>query len=101
LCCFGWSERFVNQEASVIIDAHAHTNGGNLGNFKAGLLASRGYHGGHYQENEEALKRAIDNHKTNILDSVGTDIQFLSPPVSTDALGEAGENRELVRARIE
>jgi 4-oxalmesaconate hydratase len=63
----------------MIIDAHAHTNGGSLGNFKAGLLASRGYHGGHFQENEEALKRAIDNHKTNILDAVGTDIQFLSP----------------------
>lgn len=63
----------------MIIDAHAHTNGGNLGNFKAGLLASRGYHGGHYQENEEALRRAIENHKTNILDKVGTDIQFLSP----------------------
>ena len=25
----------------MIIDAHAHTNGGNLGNYKAGLLASR------------------------------------------------------------
>ena len=43
----------------MIIDAHAHTNGGNLGNFKAGLLASRGYHGGTYRENEEALAKAV------------------------------------------
>ncbi len=63
----------------MIIDAHAHTNGGNLGNFKAGLTASRGYHGGHYQENEEALGRAIEHHKKNNLDAVGTDIQFVSP----------------------
>ena len=63
----------------MIIDAHAHTNGGNLGNFKSGLLASRGYHGGHYQENEEALARAVEHHKTTILDAVGTDIQFISP----------------------
>ncbi len=63
----------------MIIDAHAHTNGGNLGNFKAGLLASRGYHGGHYRENEEALAKAVEHHKTTILDAVGTDIQFISP----------------------
>jgi 4-oxalmesaconate hydratase len=63
----------------MIIDAHAHTNGGNLGNFKSGLLASRGYHGGAYHENEEALARAIEHHKTTILDKVGTDIQFISP----------------------
>ena len=63
----------------MIIDAHAHTNGGSLGNFKSGLLASRGYHGGHFQENEEALTRAINHHKTTILDAVGTDVQFVSP----------------------
>ncbi len=63
----------------MIIDAHAHTNGGSLGNFKSGLLAARGFHGGEFRENEEQLRRAIENHKTNIMDSVGTDMQFLSP----------------------
>ena len=63
----------------MIIDAHAHTNGGSLGNFKSGLLAARGFHGGDFHENEEALRRAVENHKTNAMDKVGTDIQFLSP----------------------
>ena len=63
----------------MIIDAHAHTNGGNLGNYKAGLLSSRALARGGFRQNEEQLKHAVDNHIKTIMDDVGTDIQFISP----------------------
>jgi 4-oxalmesaconate hydratase len=63
----------------MIIDAHAHTNGGNLGNYKAGLLASRALAQGNFRQNEEQLAGAVRNHIETIMDKVGTDIQFLSP----------------------
>jgi 4-oxalmesaconate hydratase len=63
----------------LIIDAHAHTNGGNLGQFKAGLMASRAFTEGRFNQPEEPLRQAIANHVKNNLDKVGTDVQFLSP----------------------
>jgi predicted TIM-barrel fold metal-dependent hydrolase len=63
----------------MIIDAHAHTNGGNLGNYKAGLLSSRALAQSNYRQDEDALRRAVEHHMKNNLDAVGTDIQFLSP----------------------
>ena len=63
----------------MIIDAHAHTNGGDLGNYKAMLLSSRALAQKNFRQNEEALKRAVDNHIKTIMDEVGTDIQFISP----------------------
>ena len=67
----------------MIIDAHAHTNGGNLGNFKAGLLSSRALARGNFHQDEEALKRAVDSHVKTIMDEVGTDIQFICAPSSS------------------
>ncbi len=63
----------------MIIDAHAHTNGGALGNYKAGLTASRALARGGFKQNEEQLRPAVENHVKTIMDDVGTDIQFLSP----------------------
>jgi 4-oxalmesaconate hydratase len=63
----------------VIIDAHAHTNGGALGNYKAGLTASRALARGGFKQSEEQLRPAVENHIKTIMDDVGTDIQFLSP----------------------
>ena len=78
----------------MIIDAHAHTNGGNLGNFKAGLLSSRALAQGNFRQDEEQLKRAVDHHVTTIMDQVGTDIQFISPRpfqlMHSGRLGSAG-----------
>ena len=58
---------------------HAHTNGGNLGTYKAGLLSSRALAQGNYNQSEEQLRPAVENHMKNIMDEVGTDIQFISP----------------------
>ena len=63
----------------MIIDAHAHTNGGNLGNYKAGLLASRALARAEFHQNEDQLRTAVNHHMTTIMDKVGTDIQFISP----------------------
>src|ERR1043165_7730723 len=63
----------------MIIDAHAHTNGGNLGNYKPVLLSSRALGQGNFHQDEEALRKAVDNHVKTIMDDVGTDIQFISP----------------------
>jgi 4-oxalmesaconate hydratase len=64
----------------MIIDVHAHTNGGNLGNYKAGLLSSRALaQAGGGRQNEDAVRNAVNNHINTIMDVVGTDIQFLSP----------------------
>jgi 4-oxalmesaconate hydratase len=63
----------------MIIDAHAHTNGGNLGNYKAGLLSSRALAQGNFHQNEDQLRPAVENHIKTIMDEVGTDVQFLSP----------------------
>src|SRR5947209_4646870 len=70
---------FIEELRMPIIDAHAHTNGGNLGNYKAGLLASRALGRGDYHQNEDQLRTAVQHHMTTILDKVGTDIQFVSP----------------------
>ena len=67
------------EESALIIDAHAHTNGGNLGNYKAGLLSSRALAQGNFHQNEDQLRNAVQNHITTIMDEVGTDIQFISP----------------------
>jgi 4-oxalmesaconate hydratase len=63
----------------LIIDAHAHTNGGNLGTYKAGLLSSRALAQGNFHQNEDQLRSAVENHIKTIMDEVGTDMQFLSP----------------------
>ncbi|MBV8087037.1 MAG: amidohydrolase [Chloroflexi bacterium] len=65
----------------MIIDIHGHTNTPpNLLAYKSGLLASRGAHGkGNVWQPEEAMQRVVENHVTNTLDKVGTDVQFLSP----------------------
>jgi predicted TIM-barrel fold metal-dependent hydrolase len=63
----------------MIIDAHAHTNGGNLGNYKANLLASRALARAEFHQNEDQLRTAVQHHMTTIMDKVGTDMQFLSP----------------------
>ena len=63
----------------MIIDAHAHTNGGNLGQYKAGLLSSRALAQANFHQSEDALRPAIENHIKNNMDAVGTDIQFMSP----------------------
>ena len=63
----------------MIIDAHAHTNGGNLGNYKANLLASRALARAEFHQNEDQLRTAVNHHMTTIMDKVGTDIQFISP----------------------
>jgi len=63
----------------TIIDSHAHTNGGNLGNYKAGLLSSRALAQRSFKQSEEQLKVAVDHHINTIMNEVGTDIQFISP----------------------
>jgi 4-oxalmesaconate hydratase len=63
----------------MIIDAHAHTNGGALGNYKAGLLSSRALAQGNFRQNEDQLRTAVEHHVKTIMDEVGTDIQFISP----------------------
>jgi 4-oxalmesaconate hydratase len=64
----------------LIVDVHAHTNGGALGNYKAGLLSSRALaRGGGFRQNEDQLRGAVENHIKNIMDDVGTDVQFISP----------------------
>ena len=63
----------------MIIDVHAHTNVSNLGNFKAGLTGSRAFTSGRYNQPDEPLGAASENHVKNTMDKVGADIQFLSP----------------------
>ena len=65
----------------MIIDIHGHTNAPpSLYAYKALLTASRGAHGrGNPTINQEQLAAAVNNHVTNTMDKVGTDIQFLSP----------------------
>lgn len=65
----------------MIIDIHGHTNTPpSLFAYKSGLLASRGAHGkGNTWLDEEQLARVVNNHVTNTMDKVGTDVQFLSP----------------------
>jgi predicted TIM-barrel fold metal-dependent hydrolase len=65
----------------MIVDIHGHTNAPpSLYAYKAGLTASKGAHGkGRPALTEEAMANAVKNHVTNHLDTVGTDIQFLSP----------------------
>ncbi|MCH8346712.1 MAG: amidohydrolase family protein, partial [Chloroflexi bacterium] len=63
-----------------ILDMHAHTNSPpELYAYKAGLLASRGYHGrGNPGISDERLEEATQRG-LKIMDGVGTDMQFLSP----------------------
>ena len=63
-----------------ILDAHAHTNAPpELYAYKAGLLSSRGYHGkGNPNISDERLAAAV-KRGLDIMDGVGTDMQFLSP----------------------
>ena len=67
-------------DGQKILDMHAHTNAPpELYAYKAGLLSSRSYHGkGNPNVSDERLaastKRGLD-----IMDTVGTDMQFLSP----------------------
>lgn len=65
----------------MIIDIHGHTNAPpSLYAYKALLTASRGAHGrGSPNINQDQLATAVNNHVTNTMDKVGTDIQFLSP----------------------
>lgn len=65
----------------MIIDIHGHTNAPpSLYAYKALLTASRGAHGrGSPNINQDQLAAAVNNHVTNTMDKVGTDIQFLSP----------------------
>jgi 4-oxalmesaconate hydratase len=64
----------------LILDMHAHTNAPpELYAYKAGLLSSRGYHGkGNPGISDERLEQATQRG-IKIMDSVGTDMQFLSP----------------------
>jgi 4-oxalmesaconate hydratase len=85
-----------NTITAMIVDIHGHLNAPpTLYAYEAGLLASRGTHGpgrrpsgrtmwdaGSYQDpglNEETWGAAVQFHLTNMLDQVGTDVQFLSP----------------------
>jgi len=63
-----------------ILDMHAHTNAPpELYAYKSGLLSSRGYHGkGSPGVSDERLEEATQRG-LKIMDSVGTDMQFLSP----------------------
>src|SRR5579883_3211930 len=77
-----WSALHQPRSADrMIIDVHGHTNTPpTLFAYKSGLLASRGAHGkGNTWLNEEQLAPVVNNHVKNVLDKVGTDIQFLSP----------------------
>ncbi|MCH7482491.1 MAG: amidohydrolase [Chloroflexi bacterium] len=67
-------------DGQKILDAHAHTNAPpELYAYKAGLLSSRGYHGkGNPNISDERLAGAV-KRGLDIMDSVGTDMQFLSP----------------------
>lgn len=65
----------------MIIDVHGHTNGaGHLGGLKSGYLAARGVHGrGGTDCKDEQVAPAVKNHIENVLNKVGTDVQFMSP----------------------
>lgn len=64
----------------IVIDIHGHTNAPpQLYAYKSGLLAGGTYHGkGNHRVTPENLKPLVDNH-IQLMDSVGTDVQFLSP----------------------
>ncbi len=64
----------------MIIDAHGHVSAPpELYAYRSVLLASRGYHGrGSPGISDERLHRGVERH-LELLKSVGTDIQFLSP----------------------
>ncbi len=64
----------------MIVDMHGHLNAPpQLYAYKSGLLASRGYHGrGNSGVTEENMAPLVQNN-TKTLDSVGTDVQILSP----------------------
>ena len=65
----------------MIIDMHGHLNAPpELYAYKAGLLSSRGaYDRGFRGVPDERMKAVVDDHVKNVLDAVGTDMQFLSP----------------------
>jgi len=67
-------------DGQKILDMHAHTNAPpELYAYKSGLLSSRGYHGkGNPGVSDERLEEATQRG-LKIMDSVGTDMQFLSP----------------------
>ncbi|MEX2431220.1 MAG: amidohydrolase, partial [Dehalococcoidia bacterium] len=64
----------------MILDMHAHTIAPpELYAYKAILLSSRGYHGrGNPGISDERLEQ-FSKQNIDIMDSVGTDMQFLSP----------------------
>lgn len=64
----------------MIIDAHAHVNApAELYAYQAGLIASRGGHGrGEALVSDDAL-RAYGDQTIRTMDSVGTDVQMISP----------------------
>ena len=67
-------------DGQKILDMHAHTNAPpELYAYKSGLLSSRSYHGkGNPNVSDERLA-ASTKRGLEIMDSVGTDMQFLSP----------------------
>jgi predicted TIM-barrel fold metal-dependent hydrolase len=64
----------------MIIDVHGHVSApAELYAYKATLLASRGYHGkGSPGIGDELMHQAVRRH-LDLLESVGTDVQFISP----------------------
>lgn len=64
----------------MIIDVHGHVSAPpELYAYKSNLLSSRGYHGkGSAGISDERMHQAAQRH-VELLKSVGTDVQFISP----------------------
>ena len=86
----------------MIIDAHAHTNGGNLGTYKAGLLSSRALAQGNFHQSEDQLRPAVENHIKTIMDAAGhRNVGVCWNSNQTDLEGEGFEhNFDLVKNKI-
>jgi predicted TIM-barrel fold metal-dependent hydrolase len=84
----------------VIIDSHAHLNAPpELYAYQAGLVASRGGHGRGDSAVSDASLQEWGERTVQIMDSVGTDVQLISPrPYS---LGHAVRPARVVRWWIE
>ena len=67
-------------DGQKILDMHAHTNAPpELYAYKSGLLSSRSYHGKGSPNISDERLAASTKRGLEIMDSVGTDMQFLSP----------------------